>query len=63
MKIKSIRIEFEPTDPNDPLQSALAEVGTFEHGLWNADGPMFSRINSSLHEIWKILRNTAAGNL
>ena len=62
MKIKSIKIEFEPTDPNDPLQAAHAKVVTFEHGMWNAGGPVFSRINSSLHEIWKILRATAKGD-
>lgn len=62
MKIKSIEIVFEPTDPNDPLQSTHAKKVTFEHGMWNADGPVFSRINSALHEIWKILRVTAKGD-
>lgn len=63
MKIKSIKIEFEPTDPNDPLQAEHAKVVTFEPGMWKAEGPMFSRINSVLHEVWKMLRATVKGDL
>lgn len=62
MKIKSIVVTFEPSDDKDPLQSAHAKTVTFEHGMWKADGPVFSRINSALHEIWKILRVTAKGD-
>lgn len=63
MKIKSIKIEFEPTDPNDPLQAAHATEVTFEHGMWNANGPMFSRLHYGLYEVWKLLRNVLAGNI
>lgn len=62
MKIKSITVVFEPSDEKDPLQMGHARTVTFEHGMWTADGPMFSRINAALHEIWKILRVTAKGD-
>lgn len=51
-------VTFEPSDDKDPLQTAHARTVTFEHGMWNADGPVFSRINSALHDIWKILRSS-----
>lgn len=62
MKIKSIRIIFEPTNPDDPLQASHAKEVTFENGMWNADGPIFSRISESLHKVWQILRVTAKGD-
>lgn len=62
MKIVKITIIFEPTDPTDQLQKKHATLAEFEHGMWTANGPLFSRISAALHDAWKLLRITAKGD-
>lgn len=53
MKVTSIVIVLERESSD---QADHATELTFRDGLWSANGPVYSRISSGLHEIGKILR-------
>lgn len=53
MKVVSIVIELE-VETGD-LQDHATRL-SFTNGMWTCNGPTYSRINSALHEIWKLLK-------
>ena len=53
MKIKRLLVEFE-VEETDPTNSAT--TAEFTSGMWNINGPLYSRYLVALHEAWKLLR-------
>jgi len=52
MKITRIVITFEPAEDELPH----ATTATWEKGKWLADGPVFSRLQAVMHDMWQLFR-------
>jgi len=55
VKAIKIHIELEPK-PEDEVEAKHATTLDYVDGMWSANGPLFPRITTAMHEILQILR-------
>lgn len=58
MRIKSIRIDFEPTTNNDDVNHATYAI--LADGLWTFNGRIYPRVAALVHELWKYCKDAGA---